>query len=146
MANRVARAVGGAAVLAGVLGGGIVAASADPTRGFPVSLSCDDGNSYDLVVSGNGEFTPGHDVDSNSILVPTGFGEFHGVLRDDEGNIVDEFVDPAVSKGQSGKNKGDLVECTFSFVEVSDGSDPEFPEGWTFSGEGSVIAFVTPSR
>ena len=73
------------------------------------------------------------------------FGEFHGTVLDTEGNVVDEFVDEGdVPKGQSAKNKSDILECTFSFTEVSDGSDPEFPEGYTFIGEGEVRVFATP--
>jgi hypothetical protein len=33
---------------------------------------------------------------------------------------------------------------TFSFSEVSDGSDPEFPEGFSYTGAGEVRVFATP--
>jgi hypothetical protein len=137
------RALGGAAVVAGVVGGGVGAASADP-KGGETHLTCD-GTSYQVVVAGNGNWTPAHDSDSNTIFVPVWFGDFHGTVRDADGNVVDEFFEEAdVSKGQSATNKGDIVECTFSFTEVSDGSDPEFPEGFSFTGEGEVRGFATP--
>lgn len=138
------RALGGAAVVASVFGGGIGAAGADP-KGGVTTLTCDDGTSYEVVVAGNGNWTPAHDTTSNTILVPTWFGDFHGTVRDAEGNVVDDFVEEGDSpKGQSATNKGDIVECTFSFTEVSDGSDPEFPEGFTFTGVGEVRGFATP--
>ena len=143
MTKRMTRALGGAVVVAGVLGSGMGAAGADP-KGGVTELTCG-GTSYEVVVAGNGNWTPAHDTDSNTILVPTWFGDFHGTVLDAEGNVVDEFVEEAdLPKGQSAKNKGDIVECTFTFTEVSDGSDPEFPEGFTFIGEGEVRGFATP--
>jgi hypothetical protein len=137
------RALLGAAAAAGLLGIGVGAAGADP-RGGVTELTCG-GTSYEVVVAGNGNWTPAHDSDSNTMFIPTWFGDFHGTVRDAEGVVVDEFVEEGdSSKGQSAKNKGDIVDCTFSFTEVSDGSDPEFPEGYTFSGEGEVRGFATP--
>ena len=137
------RMVGGTAVLAGVLWGGVGTAGADPKRG--TQLSCG-GTTYEVVVAGNGNWTPAHDADNNVIFIPTRFGDFHGTVLDAEGNLVDELVEEGdVPKGQSDKNKGDILECTFSFTEVSDGSDPEFREGFMFIGEGEVRGFATPA-
>jgi hypothetical protein len=130
-------------VVAGVLGSGVGAAGADP-KGGVTHLTCG-GTSYEVVVAGNGNWTPAHDTNSNTIFVPTWFGDFRGTVRDANGDVVDDFVEEGdFSKGQSAKNKGDVVECTFSFTEVSDGSDPEFPEGFTFTGVGEVRGFATP--
>jgi hypothetical protein len=138
------RALGAATVAASVLGSGVGAAGADP-KGGVTHLTCDDGGSYEVVVAGNGNWTPAHDTNSNTIFVPTWFGDFHGTVRDADGNVVEDFVEEGdFPKGQSAKNKGDILECTFSFTEVSDGSDPEFPEGFTFTGEGEVRGFATP--
>jgi len=138
------RALGGAAVVAGVLASGVGAAGADP-KGGVTHLTCEDGTSYEVVVAGNGNWTPAHDSNSNTIFVPTWFGDFHGTVRDADGNVVEDFVEEGdVPKGQSAKNKGDILACTFSFTEVSDGSDPEFPEGFTFTGVGEVRGFATP--
>ena len=144
MTRWMTRALGGAAVVAGVLGSGVGAASADP-KGGVTHLACEDGSSYEVVVAGNGNWTPAHDTNSNTVFVPTWFGDFRGRVFDADGNFVTEFVDPGdFPKGQSAKNKGDIVECTFSFTEVSDGSDPEFPEGFTLLAEGEVRGFATP--
>jgi hypothetical protein len=114
-------------------------------EGFPVTLTCDDGKTYQAVSNGNGDFTPARDTQSTRVFVPDSFGPFHGVVRDTEGNIVDEFTDPETGTKGSGKQKTN-ISCTFSFTEVSDGSDPELPEGYTFEGSGTVIGKVTGRR
>jgi hypothetical protein len=143
MAKWKMRAVGATTVLAAVLWIGVGTAAADPNESV-TELTCG-GTTYETVVAGNGNWTPAHDSDSNVIFIPTWFGDFHGTVLDTEGNVFDEFVEEADSpKGESAKTKGDILECTFSFTEVSDGSDPEFPEGFTFVGEGEVQGFATP--
>jgi len=37
-----------------------------------------------------------------------------------------------------------LIDGTAGIAEVSDGSDPELPEGFTFTGVGEVRGFATP--
>jgi hypothetical protein len=117
------------------------AAWADPP-GELVPLVCDNGITYEVAVNGNGAFTPGHDLASTAILVPTAFGEFHGTLTDGDGNLIDEFVDPAVVKGSSGSHgRATTTSCTFTITESFE--DPELGQ-LTFTGEGSVTGFVTP--
>lgn len=127
-----------------------LSASALPFLAGPVSaapeqetipLTCADGQSFDVVVNGNGEFTPARDLDTTRVLVPHAFGPFHGEVRDAQGVLVDSFDEDGVVKG-SGKQKTDIT-CTFTFHEVSDGSDPEFPAGYTFHGSGTVIGKLT---
>lgn len=38
------------------------------------------------------------------------------------------------------------MNCTFTFTEVGGGSDPEFPAGLSFTGSGSVLVKITPSK
>ena len=118
---------------------------ADPggKNSFPLTLVCDDGNTYSVVVSGNGEFTPAHDTASNRTFIPTSFGPFHGVVTDSSGTVIDEFTDPAVFKGKSNKPRRTSITCTFEVHEVFE--DPELGE-LTFDGEGSVTGFRTPAR
>ncbi len=115
-----------------------VAGPAAAKEGFPVTLVCDNGQIYDVVVvPGNGEFTPAKDQDSRLVLIPVAFGPFTGTVRDPDGNVVETFTEPGSVKG-SGKQKSDAT-CTFEFSGVSDGSDPDFfPEGFSFEGSGSV--------
>ncbi|MEI8406370.1 MULTISPECIES: hypothetical protein [unclassified Kribbella] len=130
---------------ASVLGVGAIA-GADPggsPRSFEVLLVCDNGESYELILNGNGEFAVGHDSASDSIIVPTAFGPFHGVLTDAAGNVVDEFTDPAVAKGNSTKDRGTSTECTFEFDETF--TDPVLGV-LHFHGEGTATVFVTPAN
>lgn len=126
--------------VAGLLLGAPGVASADPggaDESFP--LVCDNGVTYRVVVNGNGEFTPAHDVDSNSTLVPTAFGGFVGVVLDPNGTVVDTINEPGSTKGQSSKQRRTTTSCTFH-VEETDAA------GFTFVADGSVTGFVTPLR
>lgn len=120
-------------------------AIAAPQDAFEVTLDCDNGESYDVVVTGNGEFTPARDQNSTLVLIPVAFGDFTGTLFDDEGNEVDSFTEEGTTAKGSGKQKRDAV-CTFEFTEVSDGSDPEFPEDFVFVGSGSVVVKFSGRR
>lgn len=113
-------------------------ALADP-HGEVIALTCGS-TTYQVVVSGNGEFTPAHDLNSTKVFVPHAFGPFTGTIRDASGAVVDSFTDPAVTQG-SGKQPND-VACTYALSFVSDGSDPGFPAGYTFSGTGTVTGQV----
>ncbi len=115
-------------------------ASADPRKGEIIPLACDNGQSYTIAVNGNGEFTPGHDTDSTSVLVPVAFGAFTGTVTDAEGNVAETFSEPGAAKGQSGKNAKNTVTCTFSFSETF----TEDGETFTFTGGGTVTGFITP--
>jgi len=134
-----------ALVAAGVLA---PAAGADPKPGrnsSPFDVVCGE-TTYHTIGEGNGNFTPAHDLASNSMLIPLSFGVFTGTLRDADGNVVGVETDPAQAKGRSANQPG-TVDCTFSFVFVSDGSDPAGPPaGYTFTGEGSVVGKITPSK
>ena len=122
-------------------GSGAGAASADP-KGEVVPLVCDNGSTYEVAVMGNGPFTPGHDLASTSVLVPTAFGEFHGTVTDSAGNVIDEFTAPAMTKGSSGDQaRATTTSCTFTVTDTFE--DPELGL-LTFTGTGSVTGFVTP--
>ena len=141
MRARLALIVTGLTMAVSLCGAG--AASADPQgEAFPVV--CENGITYQVTDSGNGAFTPAHDVGSTSTLIPVAFGEFHGTLTDSEGNVIEEFVDPPASKGSSGKQvRATTTSCTFTITETFD--DPDLGLV-TFTGEGSVTGFVTPVR
>lgn len=129
----------------GALAAVVTPASAERAGAETIPVECDNGQSYDVVTNGNGEFTPAHIVGSTGTLVPVAFGEFTGTVTSASGEVLATFTEEGSAKGQSGKNR-DLLECTFSFSEVSDGSDPEFPAGSVFTGSGSVTAFLTPAK
>ncbi|GAA4406527.1 hypothetical protein GCM10023168_21530 [Fodinibacter luteus] len=60
---------------------GPFAASAGPALAAPperetITLVCDNGESFDVLVSGAGSFTPGRIVGDHGVLVPIEFGDF----------------------------------------------------------------------
>ena len=129
-------------VVAGSLGAAGTA-SADP-KGMPFPVVCDNGVTYQVTVNGNGAFTPAHDIASTSILVPTAFGETHGVITDSNGNVIDQFTDPPVVKGNSGNQaRATMASCTFTITDSFE--DPQLGV-LTVTVEGSVTGFVTPVR
>lgn len=132
-------ALGMATALAGATAG------ADPkTPTIPVV--CDNGQSYEVVVNGNGQFTPAHDTSSTAVFIPVSFGTFTGSIRNTQGQVVDIFTEPGSEKGQASKGLKDALSCTYTISEVSDGSDPGFPAGYTFSGTGSVVGKIVPGQ
>jgi hypothetical protein len=117
-------------------------ASADP-KTEPIEIRCDNGTTYWAVDKGHGQFAPVHDVGSNSMLVPTSFGEFHGVITDSTGAVVEEFTDPPAAKGSSTRPRATSVSCTFFTSGHFDVPDLGRLD---VSGTGTVEAFVTPVR
>lgn len=121
-------------------------AQADP-KGEVFDVVCDNGNTYPIVVNGNGEFTPGLDTSSTTVLVPTSFSGFTFVVTNEAGEVVFFEEDPTTStKGSSAKKqRATTTTCSFSASETFE--DPELGEGvltGTFSGV--VSGFVTPAR
>lgn len=113
-------------------------ASADPA-GDPFALTCE-GTTYMVVVKGNGLFTPAHDTASNTNFMPVSFGEFTGTITDENGEVIDSFTDPPITKG-AGKNAD--LDCSYTFMETFE--DPELGV-LTFAGTGTVSGFATPRR
>lgn len=137
-------ALGAALLLAAAPLGLATSAHADP-GGDTFALDCDNGTSYTVVTAGNGAFTPAHDADSNTVFVPTSFGEFHGTVTDAEtGEVLDEFTEPPAVKGSSEKQRGTSVTCTFTFS--GDEFVPELGGTIHFEGGGTVSGFSTPAR
>jgi hypothetical protein len=129
-------------VVAGLLAVPVLGAQpAQAKPGEVITLACG-GTTYQAAVNGNGQWSPARDLGSTKVFVPHAFGPFTGTIRDASGTVIDTSTDPAVVQG-SGKQKND-VSCTYSFTFVSDGSDPDFPAGWTFSGVGTVTGQATP--
>lgn len=128
--------------------GSVGTASADPANApgsFEIPLVCDNGITYTATVmeQGQSQFSPAHDTASNTTLVPTMFGETHGVVTAEDGTVLEEFTEPAISKGSSTKSRATSVSCTYSFDETF--TDPSLGVV-NVHGEGSVIGFTTPAR
>jgi hypothetical protein len=105
-------------------------AAADPRNGELIPLSCD-GQSLEVVVNGNGDFTPGHVVGDTAVFVL---------------QSIDATFEFTPTGGQTESESftrskanlhGDLVSCSFDFSETT-------PEG-TFRASGTVIGTFTPA-
>ena len=126
-------AVLGAALLAlAVL---VPTAAADPLNAknsFAFPLTCDDGQTVQVVVNGNGEFTPAHVVGSTAVFIPQVF------------DITFQFTLPGeptqseTTARSKGNVHGDLVTCSFDVTQT-------FPEGGTIHLFGSATGFFTPA-
>jgi hypothetical protein len=143
MRARSALAVAGLAVAATL--GTASGASADPSKGdVGIPVVCDNGITYVIAANGNGAFTPAHDMASTTMLIPTSFGEFHGTITDSDGNVIDSFTDPPMTKGNSGNHaRATTTSCGYTITDTFE--DPDLGT-LTFTGEGSVTGFVTPVR
>jgi hypothetical protein len=116
-------------------------ASADP-QGTEILISCDNGVTYHATVNGNGPFTPAHDLATTTILIPVALGEFHGTLTDQNGAVIDEFTDPAITKGSSGNHvRATTTSCRFTINDTF--VDPVLGTVHFF-GQGTVTGFITP--
>jgi hypothetical protein len=138
MSTRAALAAAGLIVAAtwGTAG----AASADPQQNIgQVTITCDNGSTYQAVLFSNGEWSPALDTASNAVLVPLTIGPSHIVVTDAEGNVVEDSTDPSVSVKGDAVNHVTATSCTFLIEGPTD-------EGGTFRLEGSVVALVTPVR
>ena len=109
-------------------------ASADPLKAknslaFPAT--CDDGQTVQIVVNGNGEFTAAHVAGSTAVFVPQAF------------DITFEFTptggttETEIDTSSKPNVHGDLVTCSFDVTQ-------SFPEG-TFRLSGTATGFFTPA-
>ena len=106
---------------------------------FRTTLVCDS-ESFDIVVVGNGNWTVAHVVDSNLVFHPTAFPSFVGVLRDPQGNIIEEVSDPpSEKKNVPNNNKAPILSCSYNVSFT-------FPDGSTISGTGTAEGYFTPFR
>jgi hypothetical protein len=109
-------------------------AAADPINAknsFTFPATCDDGQTVQVVVNGNGEFSPAHVVGSTAVFIPEAF------------NVTFEFTPPGgptqSETDTSSKHNvhGDLVTCSFDVTQT-------FPFG-TVHLFGSATGFFTPA-
>ena len=121
-------------VAASVMGVFTTAVSADPVNAkfslaFPAT--CDNGQTVDVVVNGNGEFSPAHVVGSTAVFVPQAL------------DVTSEFT-PTGGQTMTERDTaskpnvhGDLVICSFNTTQT-------FPDG-TLHLFGTATGFLTPA-
>ncbi len=90
-------------------------AAADPKSGETFQVECENGATYSVITPpAEGSFTPGFDVNSNTVLIPVVFDGFEGTVFDENGDEVASFTDPTVEVKGSGKQRN-LTRCTATF-------------------------------
>ena len=121
-------------VAASVMGVFAAAVSADPVNAkfsLAFAATCDNGQTVDVVVNGNGEFSPAHVVGSTTVFVPQAFDlTFEFTPTGGQTMIeTDTASKPNVH--------GDLVTCSFDTTQT-------FPDG-TLHLFGTATGFLTPA-
>ena len=133
--------VSAAALAVFCIAGTSAPASADPTNAKNATvfdIVCDDGTSTQIVVTESGNWSPGHDLGSNSIFVPVVIGEITGTVTDAAGNVHSTGPDLPTTQG-AGRNAD--LQCTFS----GSFSFPDRELGLiTVEVSGDVAGFHTP--
>ena len=109
-------------------------AAADPINAknsltFPAT--CDNGQTVQVVVNGNGEFSPAHVVASTAEFIPQAF-DLTFQFTPTGGETVTE-----TDTSSKPNVHGDLVTCSFDVTQT-------FPEG-TFHLFGTATGFFTPA-
>ena len=122
-------AVAGAAALMVALPA--AAAQADP-KGEPFTLTCDNGESYEIVTFGNGNWGPGLVLDSNEVLHPVAF-DISGTFTPADGSEPMTFTDQTSKKIGNGR---ETTDCEFTEALTDDSG--------TVVIEGTVTAVVSP--
>ena len=126
-----------AVCVTGALFAGVGSASADPVNSKNaeiIELVCDSGlGTIEIVTHGNGQWTPGHLLSNNQMLIPYEF-HFVGTFTPTVG-LPETFSEHAVKKAPS---NGRLATCTFH----EEGTD----EFGSFVFDGTVKVSYTKAR
>jgi hypothetical protein len=142
------RAITLSAITAACLAAGTPTALAAPPEPETFTLVCDDGQTIEIEVNGNGEFTPGRIVGSTSVLVPVSFGNFYFRAESPTGELLAEGEFPGSAKGGGNvaqRNPRPMVTCVFEETEVLEEYDEEFdlPAGTIVTFGGSVTGMIS---
>jgi hypothetical protein len=151
--NRMSKLAVGVAVAGALLPAFASSASAAPVNAkssFPVSIYCDNGQSYSAVVNGGGgdnsnsgqTYNPAHVVTNNTLLQPIAFGPstFSLYINDE---LVEQDTQPGGSRGNGNApmpKNATIVNCSYEFG--SSQTDPTTGDVYTFVGDGTITAFI----
>lgn len=112
-------------------------AMADPTRSGLIHVVCGS-DSYEVTVAGNGDWTPAHDANSNTVWQPVAFANEVAEVRAGSANgaLIASFADPPSAKNGVRTGQGTRA-CTYSGM---DGPvfDPDFGQVVVFLFSGDV--------
>lgn len=144
--HRIRRVVVASALVAAPLVAALATAQtagADPLQAknnLVITVVCPDGVTYTAVTNGNGHWTPAHDLNSTSTLVPLIFGDQTLTITDQNGNVLQQQTTPARVKGNaSNHDRGTQAACSFSGGSTDPGT------GYTVTLVGTVLGVVTPA-
>lgn len=132
---RLARLLAIAVLAAAVVAGSAFAAPSNAPNAITATLDCGSAGTFDVVVNGRGEWGAGHLLDGNGVVVPLSFAEETAVVRDAEGNVVDQFTEPATTKGRARARGRERVTCAYTATVQDD--------GFTVTITGTVTGFMT---
>lgn len=114
-----------ATALTAALVGTAVPAAADPVnakKNVPVSVSFDNGQTYETVANGNARFSPAHDVNSTPTLVPVSFGPETFTVTNAAGDVIDQGTDAeGETKGSSASTPVRPCPATCSSSRIQTG-------------------------
>jgi len=122
--------------LAGIAAGSATADPLGAKNSSPVTIVCG-GTTYHAVANGNGAWTPAHDLNSNSVLIPVMFGIEKDVFTPAGGGAPQIMFSPARAKGSANPSGQPQINCSYHVGPIT------FPQG-TFEAFGTVTGFVTP--
>ena len=120
--------------LAGIAAGSAAADPSGAKNSAPVTVVCG-GTTYHAVSNGNGAWTPAHDLNSNSVLIPVSFGVETDVFTPAVGP-PEITLNPARAKGSASPNGHPPINCSYTVGPFV------FPQG-TVEVFGTVTGFVT---
>lgn len=126
------------------------ALAAQPEREI-IELTCDNGETFEVVVNGNGDFTPGRLVGSTRVLIPIAFGDFTFEAVLPSGEVISGSEPGTDAKGGGNvarRNPRPQVTCTFQDSFTLTEPDDEFglPVGTVVTFGGEVTGFLTGRR
>lgn len=142
------RVVSVAAVAGVMLVGGTQMATAAPPEPEVFPLVCDDGSTHEVVVNGNGTFTPGRVMGSTRVFVPVTIGNFSFTAVLPDGTVISDTFPETETKGGgnvAARNPRPVTSCTFEVSDVLGEDDPEFgfPAGTELTFGGEVTGYLT---
>jgi hypothetical protein len=120
------RRIGAVAAIAGAATVAFAgSASADPPKGDPLTLNCDDPvGTVEAVVFSNGRWSPALDSNSNAVLHPVAFRDLYFEVRNADDEVIFSDTPPPIAK--KGPANKEIVACTYE-QEFED-KDPQTGE------------------
>jgi hypothetical protein len=130
--------------------GAAPAQAAQPER-ETIELSCTNGDTFEVVVNGSGDYTPARLVGSTRVLIPVSFGDFTFRAELPDGRVetgTEPGTPPKGGGNVARRNPRPMVTCWFESSFTLTEPDEEFglPVGTVVTFGGAVTGFLTGRR